>query len=420
MSKKEKNNIYIKAINYFNDGQMEKALLKCEEGISNSLSNKAILNLKGLLLYLKGDLNAAITTWKINSDFNDDSIAKNYLKDSKKDKERVTIYKEGETLLKKMFIDEAIEKFKVCMESDFNSLNVNSALAVCYLKKGEYSLASVHISKVLEIDRNNSIAIKIAKELDEFAGIKLEIMNKSYLGKKIAIAITLIIIIVICGFSYANLNRNGDSDSIIVNQDKDSEPKTEEQNEISGNNVNEEAEKGETNSNILADTEALKNAIAKEDYESIYTIINPITSTNKLDKNQKESYDKAKEILEVKGTEYFYKKAVALFKENKFELSKGELIKAYTYGSKSYLYQHEMFYLGAVNEKLNDNKGAIDYYETYYRSYKDGSYSESVIYELAILYKQEDLTKSKQYAKELVNKYPKSIYNNKNISDLLK
>ena len=414
MSKKEKNKIYIKAINYFNDGEIEKAILKCEEGISNSLTNAAILNLKGLLLYFKGDLRGAVTNWKINSDFNDDVTAKSYIKDAKKDDERLQIYRQGETLLKKMLIDEAIEKFRVCLESDFNSINVNCSLALCLLKKGEYSLASVHVTKTLEMDKKNIIANKIARELKDFGGIELTLTKKSGLPKKILVATILGILIIggIIGYQefYNKEKTEGITEENVVEEQKESPQII----------VNEEDKTGETKKDILVNIEMIETAIKNQDYESLYEQLNPIVDVNSLSEKERATFKKGKELLEVKGTEYFYKKAVALFKENKYDAAKTELLKGYAYGRSSYLYPHEIFYLGAINEKLNDTKEATNYYETYYNNYKDGPYIETVIYSLAILYKQEDLTKSKDYAMELRGKYPESIYNNEVISNLLK
>ncbi|MDB2075804.1 hypothetical protein PMZ66_09305 [Clostridium paraputrificum] len=135
MKQKNNNKLYSKAIKYYEEGKLEKALLQCEEAISLNLRNSAALNLKGLLLYLKGNLDEAVATWKINADFNDDKIAKNYIQDSKADYSRVKLFNEGKKHLAKLEIDEAIESFMKCRESDFNSLNVNISLAKCYFKK---------------------------------------------------------------------------------------------------------------------------------------------------------------------------------------------------------------------------------------------------------------------------------------------
>lgn len=414
MSKKRKNKIYLKAINYFNDGEIEKAILKCEEGISNDLTNSAILNLKGLLLYFKGDLRGAVTNWKINSDFNDDSTSKSYIHDSKKDDERLRTYRQGEILLKKMLIDDAIAKFTICSESDFNCINVNSNLALCYLKKGEYSLASFHVTKALEMDRKNILANKIAKELKDFAGIELTLSKKSSLPKNILVAVILAIIIIGGVVGYKELyNKRNLEDNTEVSV-------VEEEEEVSEIILNEEDKTGETKKDILVNIEAIETAMKNQDYDLLYKELNLIVDVSSLGEKEKAIFNKGKEVLEGKGTEYFYKKAVALFKEDKYDLAESELLKGYTYGKLSYLYPHEIFYLGAINEKLNDAKEAINYYEDYYNNYKDGPYIETVLYSLAILYKQEDLTKSKLYAIKLRDKYPESIYNNEIISNLLK
>lgn len=137
MSNKNKNKKYIKAVKYYEKGELDKALKKCEESISESLKNFTTLNLKGLLLYLKGDLQGAVATWRINADFNENLIAKNYIRDSKEDKKRWDFYKEGEVLLAKGLIDQAILKLDMCGVSDFNTIKVNLALANCYFRKSE-------------------------------------------------------------------------------------------------------------------------------------------------------------------------------------------------------------------------------------------------------------------------------------------
>ena len=117
---KKKNKLYIEATSLYEKGYIDKALEKCEEGIAEDMKNSVILNLKGLLLYLKGDLNGAVTVWKINSDFNDDTTAKNYIKDSKEDEKRLVLYKNAEKLIRDIHIDEAINK---CREN-FNNIKI--------------------------------------------------------------------------------------------------------------------------------------------------------------------------------------------------------------------------------------------------------------------------------------------------------
>ena len=86
------NKIYEKSMDNYNKGYIEKALEECEKGISLNLKDVRLLNLKGMLLYIKGDLKGAIAVWKINKDYNNDEISKIYIRDAKKDEENIKLY----------------------------------------------------------------------------------------------------------------------------------------------------------------------------------------------------------------------------------------------------------------------------------------------------------------------------------------
>ena len=85
MEKSKKN--YMKAMDYYSEGNFEKALIYCEKSLELGRGNSAALNLKGLLYYLKGDLEEARNQWKINYRLNNDDVARKYLEDSSKDRE---------------------------------------------------------------------------------------------------------------------------------------------------------------------------------------------------------------------------------------------------------------------------------------------------------------------------------------------
>ena len=146
---------YKKALNLYNNGYIDKAIEICEIGISRSLEDSNLLNLKGLLLYLKGELEEAISLWKINKYHNDDEIAKAYLKDIEIDFNRRELFKESEELIRNLNIDEALQILMICKESDYNSINVNNALAICYMRKGEYVECQKCIDKVFSVDKYN-------------------------------------------------------------------------------------------------------------------------------------------------------------------------------------------------------------------------------------------------------------------------
>ena len=58
---KKKNKTYLKAVEYYDKGELDKAIKLCDECISQNLKNGSALNLKGLILYSKGDLEGART-----------------------------------------------------------------------------------------------------------------------------------------------------------------------------------------------------------------------------------------------------------------------------------------------------------------------------------------------------------------------
>lgn len=408
MKSTQKNKLYLKAMKLYEEGYIDKSIEKCEEAVSENLKNAAALNLKGLLLYLKGDIESAVATWKVNSDFNDDNIAKNYIKDSEADRERLSLYIKGEELIKRLEIEEALNVLLKCKESDFNSINVNLALALCYMRKGDYSLSGVYITKVLEIDKNNNKARAIVKELEKYTGMKILAAKE---GRNIKYIIGLVAIIVFCSITvliYQLVSKNEDTEK-VDNLDKH-------QIENIQGNMNEVEEKDNTKEEISI--EEVNKAIEDKNYDYLHDIIQSVKS-ERLNGKGKTVYLKAEWILKEEGTENFYKKAMSLYESKKLNEAKVEFNKAYLYGKDNYLYPHILFFNGAVSEILNDNKNAIIFYENYYNGYKEESYTEEILYKLAVLYKDEDIDKSVEYARTLKSTYPRSMYNNNVISKIL-
>ena len=139
--------LYVKAMNKYNDGYIDKALALCEKSISLNITNAAALNLKGILYYLKGDLESAKKMWNINYKRNNDKVSKKYLKDSIRDKEKLQLYVNALDLIKQFNISGALEILKQCENSHFNFINVNNLISLCYIKQGEYDKALPYINR---------------------------------------------------------------------------------------------------------------------------------------------------------------------------------------------------------------------------------------------------------------------------------
>lgn len=415
MSNKKKNKMYLQAIELFHEGYIDKAIKKCGSRVSDNINNPSILNLKGLLFYIKGDLNAAKAIWKINLERNRNAQAKVYIDDCKYDKEKLDMYNEAEGLLRQMHVDAAIDILEMCTTSDFNKIKVNLSLAICYLKKGDYSKSSVYLTKVLEIDKTNKVAIEVAKQLSEYAGIKLEVRKKR-VKLKVIIPCIIILIAAFAGsyFLFTDKikdegNKETASSTVVQPYDK----------KVDSNRI-EDDKNGETTKDTLVNIDEVEDDIKNLDYDKLDEVVSKYKDSNFTGKD-KAVYEQAKETLSSDdGINYFYNKGLTLFNNKDYENSNNEFEKVIIYGEDNYLYQHALYFTANGEYDISDNESAIKYFEEYFNKYKDGTYIEEVTYKLAILYKGEDLDKAKSYAQYLKDNHPDSMYNNEVISNLLK
>lgn len=378
---------YKKALNLYNNGYIDKAIEICEIGISRSLEDSNLLNLKGLLLYLKGELEEAISLWKINKYHNDDEIAKAYLKDIEIDFNRRELFKESEELIRNLNIDEALQILMICKESDYNSINVNNALAICYMRKAEYVECQKCIDKVFSVDKYNIEAKSIKKEIDEILNIK---SNSSVVIRSIIITGIICIIItsgiLIKGKLQNGFKENAENNFEVVN--KSGEVDASESIDVSNLDTNSES-------------------------------INTSTKESSNDIDKKEDSNLNEHILNEDEIRENYIKATDSFDEEKYNDTKVILESTIIYAENSHLNDDIMFLLASTYEKLGDNNEAIKNFEKYISSYENGNYIEESYYKIALLYRDLNKDKSKYYAKELISKYSNSIYNNTNIKDIL-
>lgn len=384
------NKIYNKAMDYYQNGEIDKALEKCEEGISQDLKNSNLLNLKGLLLYIKGDLKSATAVWNINRDFNDDDIAKVYIKDSKSDDTKLNLYEWAQVDIKDLKIDEAIKKLEKCAESDFNSINVNISLAICYLRKGNCLMASEFIEKVKQVDKKNKMAITVENQINEF----FQDPNEKFKKKIFKYISAIAVICIIAGVSVIGINK--------INAGKSKETVAQK---------NDNTEKADHKENI--DKSEDKNKVEE---------------TNKVEENKEDEKQEAQE-QEVAESKYQFKDAAEIksayikgstyFDDKKYEEASEILKAAYSSEIDSYLKDDILFLLASSYYNNGLNKEAMKYFKEYAEKYKDKSYIIEATYNLALLYKDSNLELSKKYAEIIKEKYSSSIYYNTKIDDIL-
>lgn len=417
---------YNKAMNFYNNGQMNRALEICENILANDLSCSEVLNLKGLMLYQKGLLKEAKIVWKLNCDINTDSVAKKYIEDCKSDDERIEKYKDAEYNLKNMNIDKAMMLFRECMESEFNSIKVNTGIAMCYMRKGDNYRAKEFIDKALHIDNEAVTANALKKDL-----INLGLYsNENRVSKKVLSVITVLFIIgAICVGGYSiytkvSLNNSISKDSSLNTEEdikkdeslgSDSNKDTNDSDQEDQNLENEQADKKET----IFNNENVALLLKNKDVDKLYDEINMVNKET-LSGQDLELYNNAIELLRTNGVSKFYEYGVWYFNNGNYNSAKVELEKAYKYCDKSDLKEHIVFYKGSTASQLGDNSEALKLYKEYYSLYPKGAYIEGVLYELALLTNTTNKNMGKEYARELVNNYPNSLYINDYIRDIVK
>jgi tetratricopeptide (TPR) repeat protein len=406
---------YLKALNKYNDGYISMAFELCNKSIALNNRNSSALNLKGLLYYLTGKLSEAQVIWQLNYKMNKNDVSLKYLQDSKDDKDMEDRYKRALELIKDLRIDEAKEMLIKCLDSDFNTINVNNAIADCYIKSGEYDTAFKHVNRAVSLDRKNDESRQILKILKNFYGIK-----KTSNYKKIITAATLAIAAVV--IIYSALGQEFFNKYKIA---KENEENTNKKTSIV-NNTNKQPEisaavkkSGDTKDkvNTLFPYSQLETSINNGDYNTMYDIYQSWKDKD-LSINNKVLLNNAFNTLKKYGTENFYNNGSTYLKNKKYKDSINEFSKAYTVGRESYLYPHIIYFLGLSSEESNDMETALKYYTIYDESCK-GDYEETVLYRLAVIYSEIDKTKAKEYAEQLEKNYPNSIYNNSNIKRIL-
>lgn len=437
MEKRSKK-LYKKAMSYYEQGKINRALEVCELILAENIQFAPILNFKGLLLYQKGDLNAAISTWNLNIKLNKDKFAVKYVNDAKNDMKRLELFKEGESYLKQLKIDSALEKLKPCAESDFNAIKVNCALAIAYQKKGEFNLAKHHIDKALKLDSNYLAAKKVKEELTEIGMYDNERRNINS-NKAISFLTGIVILILIFMGGYmgtAKVNEN--KKALAIKQQRETEvqnkidtwneieKKEEEKSKVNEENefkeeINESEEVKDNLQNEKKDSidkEKINKSISDKDFYALYSELENIDAKNLVGED-KELYDKASGILKESGTEEFYLNGIECFKEDKYDEALDNFNKAYNYCAGTYLEEHVVFHKAKTLLEQGNKKEALKSYEEYNNKYPDGNYESGVLYQLALLTYETDISISKNYANMLISRYPDSIYMNDRLKSIL-
>jgi tetratricopeptide (TPR) repeat protein len=405
--------LYKKAMEKYRNGYIDGAIEACEKSISLNIKNSAAINLKGLLLYLKGELENARNLWMLNKDINKDPVSIKYIESSLKDEKKLQLYETALGLIKEIKINEAMNSLEICNESAFNSINVGNAMSECLIKQGEYNRALEQINKVLELDKKDKFALENKKMLIQYGIVKNEMNYSKLLGG----VFSTILVLAMVYFGIVNSQKVFEGTKKVISKDDFDNSYVE---SISNQQVQNLPDIKEDNSlKIETETKVKVNFPAEEikidmenkNYEELYKQY--IAWNGKIESiNEKNLIVSAGEILKSEGVKYFYTLGNQYGREQNNNKAIESLKKAEELGESNELYPHVIFSLGSAYERIADYENALRQYEEYHKSYSRQDYGEEVLYKMVMIYKNIDKNKAKLYAEELVKVYPKSIYNN--------
>ena len=419
---KESRKFYNRGVKNFHKGDLEKAIANLDVAISYDMKNSDALNLRGMIYYLKGQGQKAITSWKINIDFNKDEIAKGYIEAYiNEDKINEYRYKQALKMIEELKIKSAIESLEAASGSDYNIINVRNTLAYCYIKERSYQFAKNQIEMVLDKDRDNAVA------KGNLETIKRE--TSVFILSKQKVMMVLSVIIVLIGGVTAMRNKDFSNKNLVTipreeiikeEAEIEVEKETKEKDEVvKGKIVKEEVEKKNDIVKMVGIKE-LENAIEGLDFKWIDENLEEIEK-QELSKEDAKVLDRARSFMATEGVEELYSRGKSNIKEKKFESGEENLLMAKKYSKESYLDQHITYMIAGLYEELEDIKNTNLYYEEYISEEYDDekTYEEEVLYKLATLNKDSDKVKSKKYARKLVNSFDDSMYNNIIIKEIL-
>ncbi|MGH4140456.1 tetratricopeptide repeat protein [Clostridium sp.] len=407
---------YVKAMNKYNDGYIDKSLALCEKSISLNVTNAAALNLKGILYYLKGDLENAKRTWNINYKRNNDKISKKYMKDSLHDVEKLKLYASSLELVKAFNISAALEILNQCKNSDFNFINVNNLISLCYIKQGEYDKALSHIEKVLKTDKKNTEAIMNKKTLINYGNLKREINYKKIFIGCAGVLVIISLILLSKGYIYKLKNISTMGTNKI-------EKSTELVRRGSSVSIEKSTEKKPIENKTIDipkfPKELLAESIKNNNMEQIVGYLNEWSKVD-LDMNDKLLMVKGEELIKSNGIVYFYEKGIENMEDKKYTEAEKYFLYGLPYSKDNYLNEHIIYMLAVSYKSSSDFEKASKYYKDYLKQFSKGSYTEEVLYNLILINKDLDKNKAVGYAERLVERFPNSQYYNTIVKNILK
>ncbi|MCR6514113.1 tetratricopeptide repeat protein [Clostridium sp. LY3-2] len=437
-----------KAHALYEAGKYEDALKACEKVLKKEYHNEDALTIEGNSLYKLGRLEEAIINWKTNAEFNNNSEAKEFLSNidnevkhkalnfdtivgTKCDVAEIRAEIQRELAASTMndeddLLKELEEKAKLRKEKEESpSLEEISVTSTDEEEEPEV-IEEVKETIIEDLSPNlNEPVIETAKENDydeiiekiEEEPSNLDNENKT-LGEiraeemirdipeakpkknlKVPIIAACGVCVLIAGaVAFSNFKGN-------------SSPAPD------SNKTNQETTVPVHNQKLVDD---LNLASSNKNFGDLSAILSS-TPKDKVASEDMDAYNKAYEIMATEGVDKLYHAGLDKFKAKDYNGALTDFNAALPYSKDNYLRPHLLYFTGTTNANLNDLPKGLEYYKMLLQEFPHSDmYTPEVLYKLAEYYNSTgDKDQAKDYAKQIENKYPSSIYYNDVTKDIL-
>lgn len=371
---------YNEALNMIERNFMTSATEIIEEALELNPKDVDILNLKGLLKFLKCNFDESFESFYKSTCYDNNELARKYVKLLTSDEFGIFLSRYNHAI---RFIDndlnqESIQILENIVNEEPELIEPYLLLHLIYEKLGDHIKANQYLDSLRSVDKDNSLFEKeLSNTISKPIESKEEVKKSKSHKPLYAIVVVLIILI---GILYMSNKKKLDTLSNEITQKDEQLDKT---------NKNLDKTKDELNE-------------------------------TKTENNDKKEENKSEVI--VGDEEDLFNKAMD-FKEEGNTNEAIKYLELVVANGKTKKYVSESIYqLALLNEKEKHNEEAIKYYKKYINTYNTSdNYYDDSYYNLGMLYyKEGNLEKAQQAFYSLRAEDPDSMYNNSKVESILK
>lgn len=358
-----------------------------DEALELNPKDVDILNLKGLLKFLKCNFDESFESFYKSTCYDNNELAQKYVKILTSEEFGIFLsrYNHAIRFINNDLNQESIQILENIVNEEPELIEPYLVLHLIYEKLGNNEKSNEYLDALRKVDKDNSLfekgaSIQPVKESEETVSPKKAKSHKPLYA-------LIAILVILAGALYLNNKKQLDKLSNQITKKNEQIDKT-----------NKKLDK--TNKNL----DKTKNELNKA----------------KEEKKIEESKDKT-EII-VGDEEDLFNKAMDLKQEDEYKEAI-KYLKLVVSNGKTKKYVSEAIYqLALLNENEKNNEEAIKYYKKYINTYKPSdNYYDDSYYNLGMLYyKEGDLEEAQQAFYSLRAEDPDSMYNNSQVEDILK